>query len=146
MTVALSNYCLKENGQSDKKWRTTVTYGTGKNYKLQEVTNKEQVKIKQLIKTFDNGDEFIEKVHNGFSEKIAYGKDLQDRYEQSYLNRKLLHPVELIAETSKLISRYANGEIVYTKDIFEYKNQVHKKQLYALYAVNQITQIANKRR
>jgi hypothetical protein len=38
------------------------------------------------------------------------------------------------------------GEIVDTKDIFEYKNQVHKRQLYALYVVNQITQIANKRR
>jgi hypothetical protein len=35
----------------DKKWRTTVTYGTGKAYKLQEVTNQEQEKIKQLIQT-----------------------------------------------------------------------------------------------
>jgi len=145
MTVALSNYCLKENGQSDKKWRTTVTYGTGKNYKLQEVTSKDQAKIKRLIKTFDNGDEFIERVHNGFSEKIAHGKDLQDMYEKSYSNSKL-HPVELIAETNKLISEYANGEIVETKNIFKYKNQVHKRQLYALYAVNKITQIANKRR
>jgi DNA (cytosine-5)-methyltransferase 1 len=145
MTVALSNYCLKENGQSDKKWRTTVTYGTGKAYKLQEVTNQEQEKIKQLIQTFDSGGEFIEKVHNGFSEKIAYGKDLQVMYEQSYSNSKL-HPVDLIAETNQLISQYANGEIIDTKDVFKYKNQVHKKQLYALYAVNQITQIANKRR
>ncbi len=145
MTVALSNYCLRENGKSDKKWRTTVTYGTGKNHKLQEVTNKEQVKIKLLIKTFANGDEFIEKVHNGFSEKIACGKDLQNMYEQSYSNGKL-HPVDLIVEANKLISQYANGEVVFTKDIFEYKNQVHKRQLYSLYAVNQITQIANKRR
>jgi hypothetical protein len=66
-------------------------------------------------------------------------------YEQSYSNSKL-HPVDLIAETNQLISQYANGEIVDTKDIFEYKNQVHKRQLYALYVVNQITQIANKRR
>ena len=145
MTVALSNYCLKENGQSDKKWRTTVTYGTGKDYKLQEVTIKDQAKIKQLIKTLDNGSEFMEKVHNGFSEKIAYGKDLQDMYEQSYSNGKL-HPVDLIAEANKLISQYTNGEIVDTKDIFKYKNQVHKRQLYALYAVNKITQVANKRR
>ena len=145
MTIALTNYCLKENGKSDVKWRTTVTYGTGKNYKLQEVTSKEQAKIKQLIKTFDNGNEFIEKVHNGFSEKIAHGKDLQNMYEQSSSGKKL-HPVELIAETNKLIGQYANGEIVNTKDIFEYKNQVHKRQLYALYAVNKITQVANKRR
>jgi DNA (cytosine-5)-methyltransferase 1 len=145
MTVALSNYCLKENGKSDKKWRTTVTYGTGKNYKLQEVSNKEQTKIKKLIETFDNGKEFITKIHNGFSEKIAYGKDLQDMYEQSYSKAKL-HPVDLIAETNKLISQYANGEIEFTEDIFKYKDKVHKRHLYALYAVNRITQIANKRR
>jgi DNA (cytosine-5)-methyltransferase 1 len=145
MTVALSNYCLKENGKSDKKWRTTVTYGTGINYKLQEVSKAEQVEIKGFIEALPNGSEFIERIHNGFSEKIADGKDLQDMYEQSYSNGKL-HPVELIAETNKLISQYANGEILDTKNIFKYKNQVHKRQLYALYAVNQITQIANKRR
>ncbi len=145
MTIALTNYCLKENGQSDKKWRTTITYGTGKNYKLQEVSNKEQARIKKLIKTFDNGNEFIEKIHNGFSEKIAYGKDLQDMYEQSCSNGKL-HPVDLIAKTNELVSQYANGEVVDTKDIFKHKNQVHKRQLYALYTVNQITRIANKRR
>ena len=147
MTIALSNYCLKENGKSDKKWRTTVTYGTGKNYKLQEITNKDWLKTKQLIETLDNGSEFIERVHNGFSEKIASGKDLQDMYEQSCSNGKLhLHPVDLIAETNKLISQHTNGEIEDARDIFKYKDQVHKKQLYALYAVNQIVQIANKRR
>lgn len=145
MTVALSNYCLKENGQSDKKWRTTITYGTGKNYKLQEVTIKEQAKIKHLIESLDNGCEFIEKVHNGFSEKIAFGKDLQNMYEQSYSDVKL-HPVDLIAKTNQLVSQYANGEIVNTENIFKHKNQVHKRQLYALYAVNKITQVANKRR
>lgn len=145
MTVALSNYCLKENGQSDKKWRTTVTYGTGKNYKLQEVAYSEQAEIKKLIKEQKNGDKFIKKVLNGFSEKIAVGKDLQNMYEQSFSNGKL-HPVDLIAETNQLISQYANGEIINTKNIFKYKNQVHKRQLYALYAVNKITQIANKRR
>ena len=144
MTVALSNYCLKENGKSDKKWRTTITYGTGKNYKLQEIDGKEKESIKAFIETLDRGHEFIEKVHNGFSEKIACGKDLQDMYEKSYSNGKL-PPVDLIAEANKLISQYANGEIVETKGIFKYKKQVHKRQLYALYAVYQITQIANER-
>jgi hypothetical protein len=39
-----------------------------------------------FILKIDSGGEFIEKVHNGFSEKIAYGKDLQVMYEQSYYN------------------------------------------------------------
>ncbi len=145
MTVALSNYCLKENGTSDKKWRTTVTYGTGKNYKLQEITSKEQKKIQILIKSFDKGEDFIEKINNGFSEKIACGKDLQDMYEKNYSNGKL-HPVDLVAEAHQLISQYANGEIVETRGVFKHKQQVHKRQLYALYTINQITKIANKRR
>jgi DNA (cytosine-5)-methyltransferase 1 len=145
MTVALSNYCLKENGKSDKKWRTTVTYGTGKNYKLQEISLREQKNIRAFIESLNKGNEFIEKVHNDFSEKIAHGKDLQDMYEKNYSNGKL-HPVDLIAETNKLISKYTNGEIIKTKDIFKHKQQIHKKQLYALYVINQITTIANQRR
>lgn len=145
MTVALSNYCLRENGQSDKKWRTTITYGTGTNYKLQEISIKEKEKIKQFIIKLDNGSEFIEKIHNGFSEKIAYGKDLQDMYEKSYSSEKS-HPIDLITETNKLINNYANEEIINTQDIFKYKKQVYKRQLYALYAISQIMQIANKRK
>ena len=144
MTVTLSNYCLKENGQSDKKWRTTVTYGTGKNYKIQEIKNHEQTKIRSLIKTFDNGNDFIEKVHNGFLEKIACGKDLQDMYENNYSNHNL-NPIKLIEETAKLVSKYANGEVINANKIFQHKSEVHQRQLYALYVINQISKIANAR-
>jgi hypothetical protein len=34
MTVALSNYCLKENGQSDKKWCTRLAAASDKAYQL----------------------------------------------------------------------------------------------------------------
>lgn len=145
MTVALSNYCLNKNGKSDSKWRTTVTYGSGKDYKVQEINPSEQKIIELFISSLDKGSEFIEKIQNGFSEKIAYGEDLQDMYEKNYSNGKL-HPFELIVETKKLINQYTNGEIIATQDIFKYKRKVHKKQLYALYAFNQITKIANKRR
>jgi putative heme degradation protein len=73
---------------------------------LQEVTNQEQEKIKQLIQTFDSGGEFIEKVHNGFSEKIAYGKDLQVMYEQSYSNSKLIFFIRVFLLSGISISFY----------------------------------------
>ena len=145
MTITLSNYCLRENGLSDKKWRTTVTYGTGINYKLQEINKTHQEKIEQFIGTLNNGNEFIERVQSDFLEKVAFGKDLQDMYEKGYSNGKL-QPIELIEEAKNLVNLYANGDIIDTKSIFKYKTNVHKKQLYALYTINQITQIANKRK
>lgn len=145
MTVTLSNYCLKKNGKSDKKWRTTITYGTGEGYKLQEISLRSQTKIRTLIQSFDGGGEFIEKIDNGFSKKIAFGNELQDMYEKNYSNGKL-HPVDLVFEVQKLVSQYAEEKMIDTGGIFKYKKQVSKKQLYALYVINQIIQIANKRR
>ena len=146
MTVALSNYCLKENKASDGKWRTTITYGQGKGYKLQEINGKHRTKIKQCIEeNFGDGVEFIQEVQFIFSNKIANSSDLQDMYEKNYSNGKL-HPVELIERTIELVKKYANGEIISTKGIFKYKNDVHKRQLYALYVINQISQTANMRR
>ena len=145
MTVALSNYCLKENKASDGKWRTTITYGQGKGYKLQEINGRQQVKIKRCIEeNFSDGVDFIQEVESTFLGKIAKGRELQDMYEKNYSNEKL-HPVELIEKTTGLVGKYANGEIISTKDIFQYKSDVHKRQLYALYVINQISQIANDR-
>lgn len=146
MTVALSNYCLKENPRvADNRWRTTITYGTGINYKIQEFSVIQQKKIHQFIlDNFDDGLEFINKIHNGFSGKIAKSKELQDMYEKNYSNGKA-HPVELIEMTKRIVEEYANGEVVKIEGIFKYKNNVHKKQLYALYAINQINKITNKR-
>lgn len=146
MTIALSNYCLKRNGLSDGKWRATVTYGTGRKFALQDVRQHEQRKIKRFIeKTFADGKDFTHAVHNGFSEKVAKGHELQDMYEKNCSNGKL-NPIELIKETQKLVCRYANGELVDAGNIFKYKQEVHKRQLYALYVINQISQIANQGR
>lgn len=147
MTVALSNYDLETNGQEDGKWRTTVTYGTGQGFKLQEVTGKrDQKKVASFIKNnFDDGDEFLEEIHNGFSDKIANRRELQDMYEQNISNKKP-NPVDLIEQVADMVSEYANGEIVETGSVFDHKEKAYKRQLYALYALTQISITANKKK
>ena len=147
MTVALSNYCLKKNGTYDGKWRTTVTYGSGKNYKLQAVDNRRRLTIKNFIeRNFNDGAEFIQKVDSEFLSKVASRNGLQSRYEQNISDNKKLSPIDLIDETAELISQYANGEIINTNKIFKHKSNVHKRQLYALYAITQISKTANSRK
>lgn len=139
MTVALSNYDLETNGLADGKWRTTVTYGTGQGFKLQEIKwKKRQENIHAFIQdTFEDGKEFLEEVHNGFTGKIAHASELQILYEKNISSEKP-NPVILIEQVADMVSQYANGEIVDAGKIFFYKQKVHKRQLYALYALNHI--------
>lgn len=144
MTVALSNYCLVENGLSDGKWRTTVTYGTGEGFKLQEINpSKTKQQLHDIVyANFEDAVGFFGEVHNGFSEKIADGKTMQTLYEKNASN-DYLNPVKLVEEAAQLISKYANGEVVSVDDVFEHKNNVPKRQLYALYVISHISSIAN---
>lgn len=146
MTVALSNYCLKQNGNSDGVWRTTVTYGTGKSYKLQEVGASNQQEIESFIlENFDDGEDFISVIKKDVLHRVVVSSKLQDMYEQNLYQDEKLHPVELINEVHLLVSKYANGEIVEVDNIFKYKDYVHKKQIYALCAIIQITKKINQR-
>ena len=147
MTVALSNYCLKRNSDSDGVWRTTVTYGTGKAYKLQEVRPSNHQDIEGFIlERFDDGKEFISAIKNDLLHKVSTSSKLQSMYEQNIYQDEKLHPVDLINKVHLLVSKYANGEMTDTVEIFQYKNRAHKKQVYALYAVDQITRIINMKR
>jgi len=147
MTVALSNYCLKQNGDSDGVWRTSVTYGTGKAYKLQEVDTSNQQEIENfIIERFDDGKDFISIIKKDILYRVASSSKLQNMYEQNLFNEESLHPVELINKVHLLVSKYANGEMVDTVEIFQYKSRAYKKQVYALYAVDQITRSINMKR
>jgi len=141
MTVALSNYCLKQNSDSDGVWRTTVTYGTGRAYKLQEVNISSQQKIEKFIlKNFDNGEDFIKAIKIDLLHKVATASKLQNMYEQNLYQESMLHPVELINEGQSIIAKYANGEVVDSAKVFQYKDRVYKKQIYALFVINAICQ------
>jgi DNA (cytosine-5)-methyltransferase 1 len=136
MTVALSNYCLKKNSDSDGLWRTTVTHGTGRNYKLHEICSSKQKEIEDFILVnFDDGEEFVRVIKKGLLHKVSASSKLQSMYEQNLCQNEKLHPVELVNEVQSIIVRYANGEVVDTKSIFKYKDRVHKKQLYSLYSI-----------
>jgi len=144
MTVALSNYCLKQNGDSDGVWRTTVTYGTGKGFKLQMVNISNQQEVEDFIhRNFKDGEDFIESIKESLLIKVADSNTLKDIYEGNQFGSDYLHPTEIIEQIKSLISCYANGEVVSTNSIFRYKDRVHKRQLYALYAVAQTAKVIN---
>jgi DNA (cytosine-5)-methyltransferase 1 len=146
MTVALSNYCLKQNSDSDGVWRTTVTYGTGKAYKLQEVDASIHQEIEGFILgSFDDGEDFIGVIKKDILNRVATSLKLQNMYERNLYHETNLHPVDLINELYFLVSKYANGEMIKVSNIFKHKDHVHKKQIYALYAIAQITKKINQR-
>lgn len=147
MTVALSNYDLGKNKDADGKWRTTVTYGTGQDFKLQ-IVNPSKV-LQQIfdlaVENFDEAENLFHEVHNGFTDWIADGQTLQKLYEKNSSSRHL-NPVSLVEEAARIISKYADDETIAMREaskIFKYKDKVHKRQIYALYVLSHISMIAN---
>ena len=144
MTVALSNYCLARNGDSDGVWRATVTYGTGKNFRLQEVNNSNQQEIENyIIENFEDGVDFIGSIKKYLLCNISNSVTLQNIYEKNQYGGGTLHPVEIIEQVQTLVSNYANGEVVDANSLFWYKDKIHKRQLYALYAIDQSIRVIN---
>ena len=142
MTVALSNYCLNINGNYDGIWRTTVTYGTGKDYKLQEVNSTHQQEIEQfMLDNFNDAKDFMRTLKRDLLIKVTDSFKLQNIYEKNLYLEDELHPMELINQLQLTIIKYANGEIVKTGKIFKYKDTAYKKQILSLFAINAICQI-----
>ena len=147
MTVTLSNYDIKKNSLADGKWRSSVIYGTGQGFKIQNGNEeKEQDSLRRFIRdNFNDGRDFLDEVHNGFSTQISSASDLQKMYERNVSEAKS-NPVNLIEEARKMIDEYANGDIVDTGKVFHHKQRAHKRQLYAFYVLNHISIVANKMR
>ena len=148
ITVALSNYNVKTNEKEIGKWRSTVFYGTGEGFGIDEFHENFYKKLEPLINGFSNGKKFINFINNGFSEKIAPKDILQDMYEKQTSIGKYYNPVKLIDELKHLIESFDNNnEMFITKntEVFK-KEKVSKKQLYALYAINKIISVANNKK
>lgn len=148
LTVTLSNYDIEENPKkAENKWHTSIQYGTGKGFPIQKVKDKYYENLEILIKEYEGGKEFMKFINNGFTERIGNAVELQKLYEQQKSSEKLSEPTELVdliqatIKNLEIIDKeFEQGE----NKIFEHKEKVPVKQLFALYAINKISTIANK--
>lgn len=147
MTVTLSNYDIEKNPKSaDKKWYTSIQYGNGKGFPIQNVNNMFYKKIELLIMECKSGKEFLQYINNEFSKKIGSASKLQKLYEQQKSSEEYIEPTELVDIIQDVIEKLniGNGEINQNQyRIFKHKENVPIKQLFALYAINKISTIAN---
>src|SRR5690606_20125482 len=77
LTVTLSNYKIGSDLKEDRKWRTSIQYGTGKGFPIQHVEDGYYRNLESLIQKVNGGVEFLEIINNGFSEKIGNASQLQ---------------------------------------------------------------------
>lgn len=147
MTVTLANYDIVAKGEVGKSWKTSIEYGTGYHAEMQLVPDSFYKKIEDKIKSFENGEKFIEKINNGFSGKVAKAAIMQEMYEKQESISSYLEPTKLILEARKIITESLTEHVDFTQEsleIFKHKKTVPVSQLFALYALNKISTIANK--
>ena len=146
MTVALSNFDIISNSKNTAKWHVTAFYGTGEGFESTKYKEDYYKKIEPIIlKNFHDGKKFINIINNGFSKKIGSSTELQEMYELQKSSKGLLEPTLLVEEIAKIINELDSSNAMFKQGetkIFK-KQTVPKKQLYALYALNKITSIAN---
>ncbi len=146
LTVTLSNYDIEKNSKSGDKWYTSIQYGNGKGFPIQHVRDEFYKEIEHLIINFHQGNEFVKIINNGFSEKIASSYLLQDMYEKQKSIQKYKEPTELVDEIYSIIERLEISNGTFTqeeKTVFSFKEEIPIKQLFALYAMNKISTLAN---
>jgi DNA (cytosine-5)-methyltransferase 1 len=148
LTVTLSNYDIEKNSKSaEGKWFTSIQYGSGKGFPIQRINDNYYKNLEEIIKEYKGGKKFLKYVNNGFSEKIGNTKEMQKLYELQKSNSKYTEPTELVDTIQELIGKINldNIEIEQkSQKIFKHKEKVPVKQLFALYAINKISTIANK--
>ena len=146
ITVTLSNYDIENNTKTLDKWFTSVQYGTGVNFKNQKIEDGFYKNIEPLIIKEKEGERFINIINNGFTDKIGSAKDLQKMYEEQTGYNNLLEPTELVEKVNKIINKIEfdnSNHKQKNKNIFTKKNIIPMSQVFALYAINKISSIAN---
>ncbi len=147
LTVTLSNYDIEKNPKSaEKRWYTSIQYGTGRGFPIQKIKDMYFKNLEELICEFNGGKDFLRKINNGFSDKISSAEELQKLYEQQKSSIKYTEPAELVDSLKEMIDKTNLGMLEFSQNkdkIFKYKDKVPVKQLFALYAINKISSIAN---
>lgn len=146
LTVSLSNYDIEKNSRDISRWITSVQYGNGDGFPTFNFPDGTYREIEEVISKIKNGNKFIRIINNGFTEKIAKKDFLQEMYETQISTAPFLEPTQLIEELARIIEDLDVGDIYFFQEgniIFKKKAKVPAKQLFALYALNKITSIAN---
>jgi DNA (cytosine-5)-methyltransferase 1 len=148
ITVTLSNYDIENNFKSLPKWQTSIQYGTGINFKNQNIEDNFYKNIEDILSAEKEGLNFIKTINNGFSDKVGSAKELQAMYEQQFSQENLLEPTLLVEKISELINNIKIQQKYFTQKemtIFKYKAKIPMKQVFALYGINKISSIANEK-
>lgn len=146
ITVTLSNYDITQNGKFQGKWYTSIQYGNGKGFPIQNIEDNFFKNLEGLISKYSHGKEFLALINNGFSEKISKAEELQMLYEQQKSTRIYKEPTELVDKVKEIVDLLNLGNIEFIQSenkVFKYKQNVPLKQLFVLYAINKISTIAN---
>ena len=147
LTVTLSNYDIERNTKSaEEKWFTSIQYGTGKGFPIQKIADNYYRNLEGIIKEYKGGKEFLKYINNGFSDKIGKAQEMQKLYELQKSNSKYIEPTELVDSIQELIVKLNIENIEVEQNqlkVFKHKDKVPIKQLFALYAINKISSIAN---
>ena len=146
LTVTLSNYRIGEDKTANNRWYTSIQYGSGEGFPIQKVQDGYYRLIEEQVKKFKFGNQFVEIINNGFTEKIGSKKELQYLFEHQLCIDGKKDPTELVEEVKSTINSLAvpNNDFKQIQQrIFHNKQQVPLKQLFALYAINKIVTIAN---
>lgn len=148
LTVTLSNYDINENSKTKDKWFTSIQYGTGEGFPTQNIKNNFYKEIEPIILKFKEGKQFLDIINNGFTDKIGSSAELQKYYELQVSDSKISIPTELVEEISSILNPLTFEQSEFEQNattIFKYKKRIPTKQLFALYAINKISSIANKK-
>ncbi len=146
ITVTLSNYLIDGDNKDTSKWITSVQYGNGDGFPTYYFLDDFYKELEDIIISYKNGNKFIDVINNGFSEKIGSAIQLQQLYEIQKSTNTLYEPTILIEEVANIISSFLNEKDNFIQNslvVFKSKSKVPMKQLFALYAINKISSIAN---
>lgn len=147
ITVTLSNYDIDKNDKKFQgKWFTSIQYGNGKGFPIQKIEDKFYKNLEEIIVEYKGGNEFLKYINNGFSEKIGNKIQLQEMYEKQVSIENLKEPTILVDEIAEIIQKICCPNSTFEqkeKVVFKNKTTVPIKQVFALYAVNKISSIAN---
>lgn len=148
MAVTLSNYDLRKNGQADGTWRCSVTYGIGKGYGIQRIRFGRIPAILDAVK--DSGPEgvrFSKYIRDHFRARVAPARLMQRMYERNISLNGYENPAALIDKAATLIDRHVKCDVaVEMKSSLLLREEIPKRQLFALLAIVEIARTAESRR